>query len=239
MCIYSDEISVLKYHKKLKTYFRKQWKEKVYHKYYIYMYLRDDMSPYYVGCGNEYRAWHKHKFGRLPKKKSNIVIITKDLTFEESIIEEQFWISFYGRIDIGTGILRNFTSGGEGMKDFEHSDETKKKLSEIQKGKRKGSDNHFFGKKHSKETKIKMSAAKTNVYGWKSSRSKRYIVLTPDNRFCIINGLNDFCRQNGLSTPSMRAVISGKQKRYKGYKCCHFNGFQDMRRILLSKEMCN
>lgn len=50
------------------------------------------------------------------------------------------------------------------MKRKEFSDEWKKKLSESHKGEK----NHFFGKKHSEETRKKMSEAK---------RRNRYEIL--------------------------------------------------------------
>lgn len=102
--------------------------------------------------------------------------------------------------------LFNFTKGGEGLLGFNHSDETKeklrkahlgkkqsletrRKLSEYHKGRKLpketcekirqshlGEKNHFYGKKHSNETKIKMSQAK-NTSGYfrvHKDKNKRY-----------------------------------------------------------------
>ncbi|NBW58059.1 hypothetical protein EBR43_09850 [bacterium] len=44
-------------------------------------------------------------------------------------------IAILGRKDLGTGILRNMTDGGEGCAGRVLSEETKKKLSEAKKGK--------------------------------------------------------------------------------------------------------
>ena len=49
----------------------------------------------------------------------------------------------------------NFTDGGDGVSGFQHSKETRRKLSEA----KKGQNNPMFGKKHSEETKRKMSEA--------------------------------------------------------------------------------
>lgn len=42
-----------------------------------------------------------------------------------------------------------------------HSEETKRKISEARAGKSAGENNSFYGKKHSKETLTKMSVAQT------------------------------------------------------------------------------
>lgn len=69
---------------------------------------------------------------------------------------EQYWIKFYGSFgDRGY----NKTAGGRGFNGRTHSDETKEKLSDLNKGKYVGSDNPFFGHRHTEETKTKISAA--------------------------------------------------------------------------------
>ena len=47
----------------------------------------------------------------------------------------------------------NFTEGGDGMSGFKHSEETRKKMSESQKGE----NNPMYGKTHSEETRKKIS----------------------------------------------------------------------------------
>jgi len=115
--------------------------------YYVYAYLREDQSPYYIGKGKGYRAWDKHghvKRGiHLPKDKSRIVILYTELTNEEAMSKETELILQYGRKDLGTGILHNKTDGGvnpilygerNGMKGRKHSPETLKRISESKKG---------------------------------------------------------------------------------------------------------
>lgn len=84
--------------------------------YYVYSYLREDLTPYYIGKGKGRRAW-RHFKGEVmpPKDKSRIKIVAHKLTDSESRLLERSLISQYGRIDIGTGILRNKTDGGEGV----------------------------------------------------------------------------------------------------------------------------
>lgn len=80
--------------------------------YYVYMYLREDSTPYYVGKGKGNRYKEKHTVS-IPSF-DRIVIVKDSLTDQEAIALEKELIKFYGRKDIGTGILRNLTDGGEG-----------------------------------------------------------------------------------------------------------------------------
>lgn len=84
--------------------------------YYVYFYLRDDFSPYYVGKGTKKRAWKKNKNEiRPPRDKTKILIIKNNISLMESFYLERYYINWFGRKDIGTGILRNKSAGGEGI----------------------------------------------------------------------------------------------------------------------------
>ena len=87
-------------------------------KYYTYAYLREDGTPYYIGKGKDNRAWEQHRSnGRgvhTPKNPERIKILHHSLTEKQSFEYEIYYINFYGRKDLGTGILHNRTNGGEG-----------------------------------------------------------------------------------------------------------------------------
>jgi len=81
-------------------------------KYYVYLYLREDGTPYYVGKGKGRRAYSKNHRVNVPKNKDKIVFANIHLSEENALKRETELILQYGRKDIKTGILENRTSGG-------------------------------------------------------------------------------------------------------------------------------
>jgi len=85
--------------------------------YYVYQYLREDNTPYYIGKGKEKRAWESHKRSNgtqiRPKDQSRIQIIQDGLSEKEAHDLENKLITHYGLKSEG-GLLVNMTYGGEG-----------------------------------------------------------------------------------------------------------------------------
>jgi hypothetical protein len=153
--------------------------------YYVYVYLREHSSangeagtPYYIGKGKRYRIYHPHSNcgAKPPKDKRYILKIFNDLSNEEACALEIALIKIFGRLDLGTGYLRNRTNGGQGISGWKHSDETKQKMSKSNTGKIRSSQcrKHLSdikkgkkplattkGMKFSEETRKKMSDSKT------------------------------------------------------------------------------
>lgn len=92
--------------------------------HYVYMYLREDGTPYYIGKGKGNRAFSKnHKIYVPPVER--IVFVKSNLSDSESKKIEIDLITQYGRKDLGTGILRNKTNGGDGGDTSMYFDSTK------------------------------------------------------------------------------------------------------------------
>lgn len=146
----------------------------------VYKWIREDGTPYYVGIGNPKRPYTGKRRCGPPPPRNRIVILHKGLDWKKACKIERELIAFYGRRDLGTGILLNFTDGGEGA--FNPSEETRAKISKSSRG-RKLSDGHkqkllkankgrecpkevrekisksHLGKKNSRDAREKISAA--------------------------------------------------------------------------------
>lgn len=136
--------------------------------FYTYAYLREDGTPYYIGKGKGRRAFRKEGRAIKTPPKERILFLKTNLTEEQAFRHEIYMIALYGRKDIGTGILYNFTDGGDGASGVKNSEETRKKKSQSHKGKKKSPEHRAniakanTGKKRgplSEEHKQKLSLA--------------------------------------------------------------------------------
>jgi hypothetical protein len=89
-----------------------------------------------------------------------------------------------------------------------------------------GQENHFYGKKHSDETKARISLSKKGtkppnkgLVGFNNKQSRMWEITDKQGNKMIIKGLSHFCRENGLAYQSMGQVAKGKFKQHKGYTC--------------------
>ena len=208
--------------------------------YYTYAYLREDGTPYYIGKGkgNRINEKQKRRFNLPPKERR---IILKRFDDEFSAYKHEIYMIFVlGRKDLGTGILRNMSGGGEGLNSPSHktreyfskihkgkvySKETRKKISESKKGLKcpdylkkryskmfSGSGNPNYGRKHSPETLAKISAKTKN----KNTKTRWYI--SPNGNELKVENLKEFCENNNLNYRCMMNLHNGQGKTYKGWK---------------------
>ena len=195
--------------------------------YYTYAYLREDGTPYYVGKGKGRRINSRKRLCGIPKDKNKIIFLKKNLTEEEAFRHEIYMIAVLGRKDLGTGILRNITDGGEGASGAIRTEEFKNKRRKINTGKKlsqshieklrianAGKNNPNYGKVASKETreKMRLSQKKHHFCYWWS-------IVFSDGSIVNTYGLNTWCKENGYNAGCVHMVYSGRRKSHKNILC--------------------
>jgi len=98
---------------------------------------------FYVGIGNKVRPFCKSKrsafWNNIVSKYGYIIdVVHENLTCNEAIEKEKYYINFYGRKDLNKGSLVNLTDGGDGTVGQKDTLETKKRKSIAQKGNKRG-----------------------------------------------------------------------------------------------------
>ena len=116
--------------------------------FYTYLWLREDGTPYYVGKGSGKRAIRKGS-----PKDLNCILIQEFPSEADAFAAERFLIAYYGRKDLGTGILRNLSDGGDGNSGHKHSEAHKLMMRQIMLGR----ISPMKGRCHSPKTRSKIA----------------------------------------------------------------------------------
>jgi len=161
---------------------------------YVYLHTRRDKDEaFYVGIGsdvnyyrsktNRNRNKHWHNIVDKLNGEYDIHILMDNISYDYAREMEKYFISLYGRSNLGKGTLCNLTDGGEGCHGLVHSEEARRKMGEPNKGKtiseehKKIISEFHTGKKHSDEWKMqmskRMSGERNHNYGKKASDETR------------------------------------------------------------------
>jgi len=186
--------------------------------YYVYMFLREDGTPYYIGKGKGNRAYQKRKKGiKRPVDIQRIQIVHSNLTENEAFDKEKKLISEYGRKDLNTGILLNRTNGGDGasgaiVKGRKLSLEARKRISECQKGrkakvetKERMSESHkkrWATMNHPDKLKIYKKISDGNKGKVRNKEQKDKVSEWFTDSFYINNGVKNKRLKKGLEIPN-------------------------------------
>jgi hypothetical protein len=177
--------------------------------YYTYAYLREDRTPYYIGKGEKNRAYVRHWRSKSrggyfdPPPRERILILKRFEIEKEAYKHEIYLINVLGRKDLGTGILRNLTNGGEGVSG----------TPAWNKGKIGVCPEHQ--KEINRQTMKKRYENGYSVSGANNPRAKTWRIVFIDGRELVIKSIHDWAKENGYSKAAIRNVQIKKWTRTK------------------------
>ena len=124
---------------------------------------------------------------------------------------EQYWIDYYKSYNFNVGY--NISHSAMGNSGSEVSEETKEKIRQ----KTSGELNHFYGKRHTAETKKKMRKNHVDVSGGNHPRATPVLCVELN---AVFDCTRDAERQLGINHAHISACCKGQRKTAGGY---HWN----------------
>lgn len=196
---------------------------------FVYLYTFNN-GKYYVGqthkeslrygYASSYHKWSSQEMVQLMREgQYEKQILCFCDTTEEADICEDYYISLYNSAKQGY----NKRGGGKSGYGCTVSEETRRKLSEANRGKngRPGELNPMYGKHHSEETKRKMSDIKKGKYAKENHPLAKQVKLIDAKELtekiysCILSILDDYPDINYKSLYNTLASGNFYKKRYK------------------------
>lgn len=219
--------------------------------FYVYAYIRNTDynaavagTPYYIGKGKGRRYLQKHGKIPVPINVHCIVLLETNLTEIGAFALERRYIKWWGRKDLGTGVLLNRTDGGDGSSGRVVDPMTVERISKLNTGKvrsvltRQNISNSLRGKKKSLEHVKRNSEShrgKTQSQITKDKRAKsntgKKRSIETKNRISIANSNQSLETRNKRSASLLnhtvsditRSKISASVKNIPKEKCLHCN----------------
>jgi hypothetical protein len=161
-------------------------------RFYTYAYLREDRTPYYIGKGKGNRAFIKSRKGvKPPKDITRIIFLKQNITEEEAFKHEKYMIAVLGRKDLGTGILRNLTDGGQGSSGAIRSEEWKRNIIKADEIRRKNQTG-IYSVTPEKRKEIDLFCKENEIGIYALTNDERKEICRKGGKYCKENGLGIF-----------------------------------------------
>jgi len=183
--------------------------------YYVYCYLTENRTPYYVGMGRGNRAYRHCNSYDAPVPERDLIIILEDgLTQVSAWLREEIFIAIWGRKCDG-GILDNKARGGAGWGGGSPATpERKRKISKANRGrkltpehKRKLSD----AKKGKRQKPEHIKQRARNIY-------RSITLLSPKGDTVTFESSKACAKELSVDQSTISHLKRGKIKSVKGYK---------------------
>jgi group I intron endonuclease len=218
---------------------------------YLYRHIRLDKNEvFYIGIGTDDDGKHKRAYDKkqrnrmwnsiIKKTDYEVEIMLDDVPNKIIYEKEKEFIAIYGRRDNSSGTLCNMTDGGEGCLGFNHTEETRKRISESKKGiknpafglhrknkktseetkmkireahrgKFVGELNPYYGKKHSDEIRKKMSEIQKKI-AKRGDKNPMSVKVINTKTKEIFNSIREAAEKSGYTYNQVKSIFNGNTK---------------------------
>ena len=156
-------------------------------------------------------AWNKYGEG------SFLFKVLEYCPVEDLGIREEYWTKKLrtDEREFGYNLMKPTKDGG-----FTHSPESRQKISNGLKGKKKGpfSDEHKRKLSEAKKGRIPWNKGKRQSEEHRIKSTKPFKIVSPNGEIIEGRDMQVFCREHNLSHSAMSQMVNGKRSEHKGWK---------------------